>query len=294
MESADQLDWALLSAVRAVAEHGSLSAAARAIGSSQPTLGRQIHTAEAALGCTLFERHPRGLVPSEACTALLPQLHTMAEAAARLQLAASGFRAGVEGTVRITASTTVALHQLPRALARMRLDEPRIRYDVVPSDSVESLLFGKADIAIRMFRPTTPDMVVRFLGEIKLGLFAHETYLARRGAPKTAADMLAHDLVGYDSDTRIIDFMTSVGLPVTRAHFVARSDSDVHYMALIGAGLGIGAMQLRLGQQTPGLVQILPDTPLPVLPAHLVAQADLLRNPRVRAAWDMLARYLLA
>lgn len=294
MDKSTKLDWSLLHAVLAVAEHGSLSAAARALGASQPTLGRQIHSAELALNCALFTRHPRGLNPSDACMAILPQLRTMAEAAARLQLAATGFGAGLQGTVRITASTTVAQFQLPRALARMRREEPRISYDVVPSDAVESLLFGKADIAIRMFRPTAPDMVVRALGAVQLGLFAHESYLAFRGMPLSAAGLLAHDLVGYDADTRILEAMQGMGLPVTRDHFVARSDSDVHYAALIAAGLGIGAMQVRLGQKTAGLVQILPEIPLPSLPVYLVAQADLLRSPRIRTVWDMLANYLLA
>jgi len=288
-----ELDWSLLRTVLAVADHGSLSGAARHLGQSQPTLGRHVKSAEQALACTLFNRQARGLVPTTACMALLPQLRAMAASAAQLRLNAAGHSETLSGSVRITASEVVALHLLPPIIAQMRRDEPRIRYDILPSDSSENLFFGKADIAIRMFRPEHPDMVTRKLGEIALGLYAHKSYLARRGTPKDDKDLISHDLVGYDTDERIIAVMRAQGLMVNRDHFVVRCDSDVHYNALIEAGCGIGALQAGIGGKNPALVRVLPDIPLPTLPVWLVAPASLLPNPRIRRVWDLLIQYLL-
>lgn len=294
MDKALDLDWSLLRAVLAVAEHGSLSAAARVLGQSQPTLGRQIHAAETALGCALFIRQPRGLEQTQACRSILAHLRNMRDAAAHLQLAAAGYGETLAGSVRITASTMISLHQLPRALVKMRIAEPQITYDIVPSDAVENLLFRRADIAIRMFRPDHPDVIIRKLGDIALGLFAHRTYLARRGLPRDGMDLINHDMIGYDQDDRITQIMQGQGLNVSRDDFVARCDSDVHYSALVAAGVGIGGLQLDIGRRNPDLVQILPEVALPTLPVQLVAQADLLRNPRMRRVWDLLAAHLLA
>jgi len=70
------LDWSLIRSFLAVAETGSLSAAARRLGLSQPTLGRQVRAAEAALGTPLFTRAARGLVPTEAGAALIGPART--------------------------------------------------------------------------------------------------------------------------------------------------------------------------------------------------------------------------
>jgi len=293
MDKRTEPDWSLLRVVLAVAEQGSLSGAARQLNLSQPTLGRQVRAAERALACTLFNRQARGLVPTHACEVLLPQLRAMAASAAHLRLDAAGLSEALSGSVRITASEVVALHMLPAVIAQMRRDEPRIRYDILPSNSSENLLFGEADIAIRMYRPEHPDMVTRKLGDIALGLFAHRDYLARRGTPVEATDLLHHDMVGYDTDERIIGFMRAQGLMVDRDHFIVRSDSDIHYNALIEAGCGIGALQHEIGARNPDLVQILHAIPLPILPVWLVAPSGLLRNPRVRRVWDMLVQYLL-
>jgi molybdenum-dependent DNA-binding transcriptional regulator ModE len=123
------LDWSLLPAVLSVADHGSLSAAARQTGLSQPTLGRQIRAAEAALGGPLFDRHARGLSPTDLMQTLLPHLRDMQEAAEALKLQAAGQAEATTGTIRLTASHVVSGFLLPPILARFRLDHPARRRD---------------------------------------------------------------------------------------------------------------------------------------------------------------------
>ncbi|MEL7026905.1 MAG: LysR family transcriptional regulator, partial [Pseudomonadota bacterium] len=179
----NKLDWSLVQAFVAVFETGSLSAAARSLGLTQPTIGRQIAAMEEALGLDLFHRKHRGMEPTAAALDLLSAGKAMRDAAGALELAAAGSSSNPVGTVRITSSVFAAHHILPPVLAKLRADEPQITLDLVPSDTTENLLFREADVAVRMYRPTQLDVVTRQIGSIELGLFAARAYLDRVGRP---------------------------------------------------------------------------------------------------------------
>jgi DNA-binding transcriptional LysR family regulator len=288
----DKLDWALLQAFLAVAEAGSLSAAARRMGSSQPTLGRQIRAVEAELGLELFRRHPKGFELTEAGAALVAPARAMREAMRQIALYAAGRDAGLAGVVRITASDMVAHHVLPPILARVREAAPDIEVELAPSDSTENLLYREADIAVRMYRPEQLDVVARYLGEIELGLFASRDYVARRGVPGSAADIMAHDLVGYDRSELILRGMREAGLKVSRESFKTRCDSQTTYWELVRAGCGIGFGQAMVARRNPGIVEIDLGIAIPSLPVWLAAHQGLRHTPRVRLVWGMLAKGL--
>ncbi len=288
MDKLNTLDWSLLQAFICVAEAGSLSEAARRLGQSQPTLGRQIAKIEAALNTSLFVRQPRGLVLNEAGEALLPMAAQMQEAARRLSLVAAGQSQSLKGTVRITASKVFSHYTLPPILAHIHRAEPEIQLELAPSDSSENLLFGEADIAIRMYRPTQEDVVARKLGTLKTALFAHESYLKARGMPESFTEIGAHDFIGFDRNPAIIDAMRGLGVVRSREDFALRCDDQATYWELAKAGCGIGATQLRLGLATKGMVQVLPDLPMQALPVWLVAAKALRHSPRIRRVYDLL------
>lgn len=283
------LDWTLLQSFAAVAETGSLSAAARRLGQSQPTIGRHVRTLEEALGVELFTRVPKGLVPTEAGRGLIAPAEQMREAAARLQLAAEGQDAGLAGTVRITASVVVSHFILPPIIADIRRAHPEIQVELVPSDSSENLLFREADIALRMYRPTQLDIVTVHAADQQLGLYAATSFLDRVGRPETVEQAMALDFVGFDADDTIIRAMRAGGLEVSRGFFSVRSDDQAAYWQLVRAGCGIGGMQVMIGEAEPGVERVLPDLRLPPLPIWLAAPAALRHTPRIRLVWDMLA-----
>lgn len=282
-------DWTLIRSFLAVAEAGSLSAAARATGISQPTLGRHIQAVEAELDVALFTRTAQGQTLTAAGQALLPAARAMQAAAAELALTAKGHAAGVEGTVRITASRVVSHVILPKVLARIRAEEPGIQIDLVPSDTTENLLFGEADIALRMYRPTQPDLVARQIGELPLGLYAAKSYLDRRGRPASVYDLLHHDFVGQDRLDQIIRVMRQMGMDVGRSFYPVRCDDPLTYVELVRAGCGLGGILRVIGDGDPGLerIDVMPD--LPSLPVWLTAAPRLRQSPRLRRVWDILA-----
>ena len=281
------LDWSLVPPFLAVADTGSLSAAARQLGRSQPTLGRQIAALEDRLGVTLFHRQPRGLILTEAGAALLPAAREMAAASQRLALEAAGRDAALTGTVRITASEVVAIVHLPPIIAAIRAAEPGIEIELVPSDESRNLLYREADIAIRMYRPAQLDLVAQHIGDLPLAAYVAKSYVARRGMP-TAATLMEHDMVGYDADPQIVTGFRNAGFAVDRHAFAVRCDHNLGYWELVRAGCGMGLAQTSIGDADPSVVRVDLGLPLPALPVWLTAHEAMRRTPRIRRVWEML------
>ncbi|WP_040671400.1 LysR family transcriptional regulator [Rhodobacter ferrooxidans] len=292
MDTLAPLDWSLIRSFLAVAETGSLSAAARALGQSQPSLGRHIRQVETALEVALFTRQPRGLALTEAGQALLPAAQEMRAAAARLALTAAAKSDRLAGSVRITASRIMSHHILPPILSALRQAEPGIQIDLVPSDTSENLLFREADIALRMYRPTQADIITRHLADLPMAVYAARSYLDRRGRPQNRAELLALDFVGYDRSDMILRMMAGLGVPVTRDFFGLRCDDQLVYWNLVRAGGGIGGMQRNIGDADPLVEPLDGIVTLPALPLWLAAAPALRSAPRLRRVWDFLTNAL--
>lgn len=287
-------DWSLVRTFLAVAQTGSLSGAARQLGSSQPTLGRQIHALEQELGALLFDRHPRGLHLTEAGSKLLPMARAMAQAMNDLTLAAAGQAQRLDGTVRLTASVFASHYVLPPILAQIRAEEPRINLILTPTDKPENLLYREADIAIRMFRPTQVDIVTRHVGNIRLGMFAATSYLERVGRPASLEQVLEHDLIGFETSDLIVRTMRDMGWTRRLEDFATRCDDHAVCWQLVRAGCGIGFSQLNVGRADPLVEELDFDLQIPPLEIWLAAHQAMRMTPRIRRVWDLLAQGLRA
>lgn len=289
-----EFDWDSLQVFVAAASEGSLSGAARVLGMSQPTAGRQVQALESQLGVQLFGRTARGLALTDTGMELLEHARAMSEAANRLALAAEGRSESVAGVVRITASEIVATYTLPAILVRLHEAEPEIEIELVASNATENLLQREADIAVRMYRPTQSDVIARSMGEIETGAYASEDYLARRGCPSNMEALLDHDVVGYDRDDLVIRGFRAAGAEVDRHFFPFRTDDQVVAWRMVVEGLGVGFMQRRIGDAEPRVRRILPDLELAALPMWLTAHSELKTNRRIRRVYDFLAEALTA
>ena len=285
-------DWAMYRTLLAVLDKGSLSAAARALGLTQPTVARHIDTLEADLGADLFVRSQRGLAPTDLAQALLPHARTMANTAAALLRTASGTLGIVAGTVRISASDVVGVENLPPILRRLRRDHPALVIELALSDRVDDLVARESDVAVRMTEPTQAALLARRLPSVELGFHAHRDYLAERGTPTSVADLQGHDLVGYDAETPALRAMAAQ-LPKLDHSFALRVDSNLAQLAAIRAGFGIGLCQAAIARRDPALVRILAEVALP-LPLCIVMHEGLKTSARHRAVFDALANGLIA
>lgn len=286
-------DWSLWRSFLAVVDAGSLSAAARLLGSSQPTLGRHVEALEAELGLTLFDRTLNGLKPTSAALQLAERVREARTALARASMLADSAADAPGGTVRITSSDVMTHYVLPEVYGALRQRFPSIAIEIVSTDSIENLLLREADIAIRLFRPTQLELVARKLADIPIVACAHESYLARRGTPQRLEDLRQHDLIGLDRSDLIIATSHTIGLPLTREDFAFRTDSQTALWELVRAGLGIGFAQAGLVAETPGMVRVVPDFTVPGgLEVWLTTHRELLSSARIRAVYDALAELL--
>lgn len=285
-------DWTLWRSFAAVVEKGSLSAAARALGLTQPTLGRHVEELERQLDVTLFVRTLQGLRPTEAGLRLYEPVQKARAALAEASLVAEGSHDQLSGTVRLTSSNVTAHYVLPPLLAGLREAYPRIAIELVPSDSSENLLLREADIAVRMFRPRQLDLVTRKLGEIPIVATAHESYLAKRGRPAAPEELWDHDLVGYDRSELFIEGARQLGFDLKRSDFMVRTDSQTALWELAKAGLGVTFAQLGLVRETPGMVQLLGNFGPPPLEVWLTTHRELFTSRRIRAIYDRLGEDL--
>ncbi|MES0200564.1 LysR family transcriptional regulator [Mesorhizobium sp. M0011] len=283
-----EIDWNLIKSFVAVAESGSLSAAARKLSASQPTLGRHIGELERALGVTLFRRGRHGYELTEAGSTLFERGKAVCEQASAFSLLALGSVEAIEGTVRIAASEVVAAYVLPEMTMRLGIEEPGIEVEIVASNQVENLLRRDADIAIRMVKPAQNELMARRVCDIELCACAAKSYLDRRGRPLKPADLVGHDLVGFDRGDEIIRGFTQYGIPVTRSSFRFRADNQIVLWEAVRAGNGIGLGQEPLADRDSLIEKVLPDLPLPVLPVWLAMHRDVRTSVRIRRVVDFL------
>lgn len=285
--------WELYRSFLAVVREGSLSAAARALGMTQPSLGRHVRQLEENLGVALFIRSPQGLTPTDLGEELATHAQSMLAASAALRRAASGSNHDVRGVVRITCSEVIGAEVLPPILADFRRLQPGISIELSLSNQNEDLLRKDADIAVRMVRPVQAALVARHIGNISLGLYAHRRYLKAHGRPRTLADLMQHTTIGFDRETPALRAVLGK-LPFGREDFALRSDSDLAQLAAIRAGYGIGACQRQIAQRDRNLIAVLPEAFKFDLDTWLVMHEDLKASRRTRLLFDHLAEALLA
>lgn len=284
----ETLDWNLIRSFVTVAETGSLSAAARRIGISQPTLGRHIAELERALGVTLFLRGRKGYSLTEQGAALFERGKAVSEHASAFSRLATGAAEDIAGTVRISASEVVSAYVLPPIVAHLAAEEPDIEIEVVATNEVDNLLRRDADIAVRMVRPTQLDLVARKVCDIPLVACAAVGYLDRRGRPETPLDLLDHDLLGFDRNDLLIRGFADMGVEVDRHAFRFRTDNQIVHFEAMRAGLGVGFAQRMLVDGDPRIEAILPDLVLPPLPVWLAMHRDVRTSARIRRVADFL------
>jgi len=286
------MDWNLYASFREVMRQGSLSAAARTLGLTQPTLGRHVAALEAGLGVALFTRSPQGLTPTSAAADLLPrveEMHAAAQAAAR---AVSGGPADETGVVRITASEIIGGVVLPPILAAFREAHPRIVVELVLSNRNQDLLRRDADIAVRMVRPAQSALIARRIGSVAIGLFAHRRYAEAHGLPSSVDAIADHPLIGFDRDQVSLRSLESAAAFLHRDRFAFRCDSDLAQLAALRAGYGLGGCQLGIAADAPDLIPVLPDQVRFELEMWLAMHEDLKPVGRVRTMYDFLAAEL--
>lgn len=275
-----------------VSQQGSLSAAAKVLGVSQPTLSRNIQALEHETRLQLFQRSTQGLLLTEAGHKLVDAAEQMAAASDLFHRQASGLSTELEGDIRISASEVIGVYALPPALAAFREQHPKVQIELDISNQTTSLSKRDADIALRMYRPSQPDLVARHLADIALGFFASTAYIKKHGHPRRVEDMQQHSMIGFDKSMEFIDQAARQGFNCSAQDFDMRSDNILAQFSLARAGAGIAVMHVDQAEQWGDMHRVLEDMPIPNMELWIVCHQDTQYNSRIRALTHFLSEWL--
>ncbi|TEW51439.1 LysR family transcriptional regulator [Psychromonas algicola] len=288
----NHLSWELIQIFSSVAKLGSLSKAAKALNISQPTLSRQIALLEKKLQITLFERSTQGLKLTDLGAKLIESSEMMQQASEQFVRTASGSIMSLAGNVRVSANEVIGLYYLPEAIAEFNQSYPEIQVEIDISNQSTSLHKRDADIALRMFRPTQPELFAKRLPNIELNFVASNDYLSKHGSPKNLQEIEQHTLIGYDKDPQFIKLIKQLGLPVVEKDFYLKTDFLPLQIELARKGAGITITHKHLIQQWDELNELMTEIKLPHLEFWLVCHADVQHNRRIRVLMSFLTTYL--
>lgn len=288
-------DWNRARAFLVTAEEGSFSAAARALGLAQPTLGRQVAALEEELGIALFERVGHSLVLTATGLELVEQVRAMSEAATRFSFIAAGQSQSLDGVVRIAASEAVSAYLLPPIVDELRTLHPGIHVEIVVSNASSDLRRREADIAVRHFRPQGDDLLARLVKErSEAHLYAAPRYLERIGHPRTPEELAARgQVIGFDESDTLKKGLNALGLPFGDESFPVRTENHLVQWELAKRGVGMCMMMAEVGDREPSVRRVLPDlSPGFAFPTWLTSHRELRTSRRIRVVFDLLAARL--
>lgn len=282
--------WDLYRSFLAVLRLGSLSAAGRYLGLTQPTIGRHIALLQGSLGGrVLFTRSQTGLLPTQAAQELRPHAEDMAAAAAAFVRTGSADLEQSAGVIRLAAADVVGVEVLPAILSEFRAKFPATVIELSLSNQMADLLRRDADIAVRMVRPQQKALLAKRVGKVALGFHAHRRYLERNGYPERLEDLAQHALIGFDRTPPFANLLKAVPLPVTRELFTLRCDNDLAQLAALRSGFGIGICQTGIARRDPDLLPLLAKQFKVEMEIWIVMHNDLRRSSRMRLMFDHLA-----
>jgi DNA-binding transcriptional LysR family regulator len=287
-----RFDWNRARAFMVSAEEGSFSAAGRALGIAQSTIGRQVAALEEELGVVLFERIGNALELTSAGLGLMEHVRAMSDAATRVSLAATGQSLHIDGSVCITASELIAAYILPPIIARLRLAHPGIEIEIVASNTARDLRRREADIAVRNFTSTQPELVAKKLADRNARLYASPAYLERIGNPTSPSELSRADFFGFDRSDTMITGLRALGVEVSPKNFPIITDNHLVQWELAKQGVGICIVMDEVGDAEPRVRRVLPQLPPLPVPIWLATHQEVRTSRRIRVVFDFLAEEL--
>ena len=284
------MNWDDLRFFLAVARTRSLSAAARGLGVTQPTVGRRIAAFERELGAKLFVASRVGQDLSATGRDLLVHAERMELEALAAERASAGRDLGMCGTVSVTASEWLVGAVLAPLIGPLTAQYPELELELVAEARHLNLMRREVDIALRPSRFEDDDVVQRKLGVIAFGLYASEAYLARFGLPDFASNCEGHRLIAMSPTLTKIPDLEWLPPLTGKAKIAIRSNGREAMATLASAGIGMACLPRLIGDRVPRLRLLRVPTPAPERPLWLGVHREVRSLPRVRATVKFLSQ----
>ncbi|MFZ5673088.1 MAG: LysR family transcriptional regulator [Pseudomonadota bacterium] len=286
------MDWDDLKIAHAVARHGSLSAAARALGSTQPTISRRLNALERRLGVKLFEREAGGLAPGSLLTTLLEPLDEMDELAGTVARRIAARDTGLKGAITLTSLAWFGDDVLAPLLARFCIRHPDVTIDLINDPRRFNLSRREADIAVRVGNFDQGDLIEHKVADVSYGLYASDAYIGRHGQPDFARKGADQHVVSLNPSPIKVVPIEWLKAMLPRAATVLRTNGVQSHVAAVEAGEAMAALPRVIGDRRPVLIRFATPIPEPSQPVKIGVHADLRDTPRIRRLIDFLVQEL--
>ncbi len=288
----NSMNWDGLRYFTAAAEAGSLSAAAKMLDSNQSTVSRHIDVLELGLGVKLFKRSVKGLRLTEAGQAIFEQSQHVQKSIVKIQRVGQGEAAAAKGTVRLSLPEGLGQEVLIPALDAFYQQYPDVRLIFNMSATTANVTQEEADITVRLFHPEQPDLVCKYLGDMRLGLYASEAYKNNYGLPAQLKDVRKHRVITYGDQLSILPENQWLLNHSADAFRVLYSDSTVTRFKAASAGIGLSLQPEVLAQTDANLIRLFKSAKLPAHKVWLVYHKDVQNISRIRAVADFISTFL--
>lgn len=272
----------------AVDDNGSLAGAARALGVSHPTVSRRVGELERSLATCLLDRTAESMRLTPAGQRVSEEARVLAKVARLIELKAADGEAGELCRVCITASEGIAYSLLTPLLAAFQHERPEIAVDLLIGNRPAKIRLGEADIALRMGDPVDDNLVGRRIGTARLGLFGHESYLARAGVPLGVEDLPRHAIIESTGDIADLAQARWLREHAAGARIASSSNSILNQLSALRAGFGLVAMPTYLTADLAGARRLLRNAYDPDIDVWLLSEPKRRDRPEVRALLDFL------
>jgi len=293
MDPLHKLSWDWIKTYLAVAEHGSVAAAAAYLQTNTATVSRQVAALESHLGVELFVRSRQGMQATIAGQQFMTPARAMHQAMADLSMGAASKDAALHGLVRISASVSLANFVLPELLSVLRSLHPRIHFEIIATDSQSNLLKREADIAIRLLQPAQSDLIAKRVAYFGLGLYASDSYQARHGTPRLdAQQLMSHHFIDVAPQLPVSTGFARMGMPQLAQRVVCVCSDHASAWQMAKAGIGISASMKVVGEREQSVSAVLTEAQPGRFPVWLVTHRGLRQQPRLRVVSDYLAQAL--
>jgi DNA-binding transcriptional LysR family regulator len=289
------MDWDKLRVFHAVAEAGSFTHAGDKLNLSQSAVSRQISGLEDSVSAPLFHRHARGLILTEQGELLFNAVRDVFAKLAMVETQLAETKEKPTGRLRVTTTVAFGSVWLAPRLGEFLAAFKDVQVELKVDDRELDLGMREADCAIRMHPPRQGDLIQRHLLSVHVHCYASRDYLAKHGAPKSAADLDKHKIVVYGDDPNPpfpnVNWLLEAGMSGGKKRQPALLVNNVYaILRAVENGLGIAAFPDYMAQESSKIIRILPEFEGPTYEAYFVYPEELRSSKRIAVFRDYLVQ----
>jgi LysR family transcriptional regulator for bpeEF and oprC len=286
------MELASLRAFVKVVQTGSFTRAAEALGTQKAYLSKVITQLEKDLGARLLERTTRSLSLTEIGREFFERAVGILASVEDAERAVQKAQGEPRGVLKITCGVEFGMLAVSRWIAAYLSRYPQVRVEADFTGRLVDIVHEGFDLAVRVGPLADSTLTARKLGELRYGLYAAPTYLARYAAPRLPAELVTHETLAFSGGSHQPTWSLACDQQVERVSLQPRLKANNVFSVRDAAVAGHGIAQLPIlvadaAVKAGQLRRVLTEWSLPTVPVHAVFASARYLTPKVRAFIDL-------